>query len=80
MPTIDKLVQGAKQLKVKEVPGYVSKFAAEHYTPDQTKSRLANWLNKYKVQVSLFSSDIICMNKFKGANDAGLSPAHFSLD
>jgi hypothetical protein len=51
MPTIDKLVQGAKHLKVKEVPGYVGKFAGEHWTPDQTKSRLANWLHRYKVQV-----------------------------
>jgi len=51
MPTLDKLVQGAKGLKVKEVPGYVGKFAGEHWTPDQTTSRLANWLQKYKVQV-----------------------------
>jgi hypothetical protein len=56
MPTIDKLVQGAKLLKVKEVPGYVGKFAGEHWTPDQTKSRFANWLHKYKVQVRLFPS------------------------
>lgn len=52
MPTIDKLVQGAKGLKVKEVPTYVSKFAGEHWTPDKTKSRLSNWLGRYKVQVS----------------------------
>jgi hypothetical protein len=51
MPTVDKLVQGAKHLKVKEVPGYVSKFAGEHWTPDKTRSRLANWMDRYKVQV-----------------------------
>ncbi len=51
MPTVDKLVQGAKQLKVKEVPGYVSKFAGEYWTPDKTRSRLANWMDRYKVQV-----------------------------
>jgi hypothetical protein len=51
MPTIDKLVQGAKALKVKEVPAYVGKFAGEHYTLDKTRSRLGNWLQRYKVQV-----------------------------
>ena len=51
MPTVDKLVQGAKQLKVKEVPGYVSKFAGEHWTPDKTRSRLGNWMDRFKVQV-----------------------------
>ena len=51
MPTVDKLIQGAKQLKVKEVPAYVGKFAGEHWTPDQTRSRLSNWLQRYKVQV-----------------------------
>jgi hypothetical protein len=51
MPTLDKLVQGAKGLKVKEVPGYVSKFAGEHYTIDKTRSRLGTWLQNYKVQV-----------------------------
>jgi hypothetical protein len=38
-------------LKVKEVPGYVTKFAGENWTADQTKSRLANWLERYRVQV-----------------------------
>jgi hypothetical protein len=54
MPTLDKLAQGAKGLKVKEVPAYVAKFAGEHYTPAQTKGRLANWLHKYKVEVRHF--------------------------
>ena len=47
MPTVDKLIQGAKSLKVKEVPAYVGKFAGEHWTP----SRLGNWLQRYKTQV-----------------------------
>lgn len=51
MPTIEKLVQGAKGLKVKELPGYVQKFAGEHWTPAQTQARLSNWLQTYKVQV-----------------------------
>lgn len=51
MPTLEKLAQGAKTLKVKEVPGYVAKFAGEHWTVDQTKSRFGKWLNDYKVKV-----------------------------
>ena len=51
MPTVDKLIQGAKSLKVKEVPAYVGKFAGEHWTPEQTRSRLGNWLQRYKTQV-----------------------------
>jgi hypothetical protein len=51
MPTLDKLVQGAKGLKVKEVPTYVAKFAGEHYTPEKTMSRLGNWMQNYRTQV-----------------------------
>lgn len=52
MPTLDKLVQGASKLKVKEVPGYVGKFAGEHYTPEKVQGRLSKWLQNYKTQVS----------------------------
>lgn len=51
MPTIDKLIQGTKGLKVKEIPNYVGKFAAENWTPSQTSSRLTNWFHGYKAKV-----------------------------
>ena len=50
MPTVDKLLQGTKGLKVKEVPSYVGKFASEHWTPNQTSSRLVNWFHGYKAK------------------------------
>jgi hypothetical protein len=53
MPTIDKLVNGAKQLKVKEVPQYVANFAGEHWTLQKTQSRLSNWLESYKTKVCM---------------------------
>lgn len=53
MPTIDKLVNGAKQLKVKEVPQYVSNFAGEHWTLQKTQTRLSNWLQSYKTKVRM---------------------------
>ena len=51
MPTIAKLAQGAMGLKVKELPGYVSKFATENWTVAKTSERLGNWLHRYKVEV-----------------------------
>jgi hypothetical protein len=50
MPTVDKLLQGTKGLKVKEVPTYVGKFASEHWTPGQTSNRLVNWFHGYKAK------------------------------
>ena len=50
MPTVYKLVQATKGLKVKDVPQAVSKFAGEHYNVKETSSRLVNWFHKYKAQ------------------------------
>ena len=51
MPTVANLVKEASRLKVKEVPGYVQKFAAQHWTPAQLQSRFSTWLQNYKTQV-----------------------------
>ena len=34
------------------MPTHVRKFAGQHWTPAQLQSRLSNWLQSYKVQVS----------------------------
>mmetsp|Transcript_3657 Transcript_3657/g.10508 ORF Transcript_3657/g.10508 Transcript_3657/m.10508 type:complete len:96 (-) Transcript_3657:68-355(-) len=50
MPTVDKLVQATKGLKVKDVPQAVGKFAGEHYNVKETSSRLVQWFHGYKAQ------------------------------
>ncbi|KAK2077098.1 hypothetical protein QBZ16_004732 [Prototheca wickerhamii] len=45
---MSKLVQGLKNLKVKEVPGYVQKYAGDNLTPAQLNSRYNGWYAKYK--------------------------------
>lgn len=59
MPTVDKLVQGAKGLKVKEIPGYVGKFASENWTPAKTSNRLINWFHEYKVKVCFLRVSVL---------------------
>lgn len=53
MPTVQNLVREVSKLKTKEVPGAVQKFAAQHWTPAQLQGRLMNWLQNYKVKVSI---------------------------
>jgi hypothetical protein len=50
MPTVEKLLQGAKGLKVKELPAYVGKFASEHWTVNKTSARVATWFDGYKTE------------------------------
>lgn len=44
-------IKGASALKVKEVPGYVQKYAGENLTPAKVESRFSQWLSNYKKKV-----------------------------
>lgn len=58
---MSKLVQGLKNLKVKEVPGYVQKYAGDNLTPAQLNSRYNGWYAKYKKEVSTGRARVVCV-------------------
>lgn len=43
-------VKGAAGLKVKEIPGYVGKYANDNWQPVIVQRRVSTWLNTYKKQ------------------------------
>ena len=50
---MSQFLRGATGLKVKEVPGYVQKYAVQNWTPAQLQSRFSTWLQNYKTQVRM---------------------------
>lgn len=44
-------VKGASALKVKEVPGYVQKYAGENLTPTKVESWFSKWSSGYRQKV-----------------------------
>lgn len=52
------LLKGLQNLKVKEVPGYVQKYAGENLTPAQLESRYTSWYNRYKKEVRVGNGDL----------------------
>ncbi|KAL6776416.1 hypothetical protein ACKKBG_A21040 [Auxenochlorella protothecoides x Auxenochlorella symbiontica] len=42
------LLKGVSSLKVKEVPGFVSKYAGENLTKNKVEGRLTSWYHRYK--------------------------------
>lgn len=51
VPAMSNLLKGVSSLKVKEVPGFVSKYAGENLTKNKVEGRLTSWYHRYKKEV-----------------------------
>lgn len=50
MSQLNKVVQNAQNLKLKEAVPFVQKHAREHWTPSKLQDRFVSWRDNYKKQ------------------------------